>query len=175
MTKNRRLVKSKITAKDDKVNNNDVDDSKKGIISSRVKKTGSKKVARAVNWRSIRTRLSPDQLLMGLDTLSKKQMLAVNNMGFGSILQLKTDSLPAKLSHFVVDKFNRKDMVIKLNAGNIEVNENVVSGLLGLKNSGIVIECQKNEKKKEEHKEQKEEQNVKKVQKNKGYKGRHGG
>ncbi|MFS7939225.1 hypothetical protein Hanom_Chr05g00449171 [Helianthus anomalus] len=56
-------------------------------------------------------------------------------MGFGSILKLITDSLLAKLSHFVVDKFNRKDM-----------------------NSGNVIECKKKEKKKEEHREQKDEQ-----------------
>ncbi|KAJ0598190.1 hypothetical protein HanOQP8_Chr04g0161751 [Helianthus annuus] len=93
-------------------------------------------------------------------------------MGFGSILKLKTDSLPTKMSHFVVDKFSFKDMVIKLNVGNIEVNEIVISGLLGLRNSGAVIEYKKKEKKKdkknEEQKEQKDEQKGKKKDKNSG-------
>ncbi|KAF5805323.1 hypothetical protein HanRHA438_Chr05g0217481 [Helianthus annuus] len=67
-------------------------------------------------------------------------------MGFGSILNLKTDSLPSKLSHFVVDKFRGKEMVIKLDAGNIKVDED--GGLLGLKNSGVVLNYQRKEKKK---------------------------
>ncbi|KAJ0932684.1 hypothetical protein HanPSC8_Chr04g0176481 [Helianthus annuus] len=93
-------------------------------------------------------------------------------MGFGSILKLKTDSLPTKMSHFVVDKFSVKDMVIKLNVGHIEVNEIVISGLLGLRNSGAVIEYKKKEKKKdkknEEQKQQKDEQKGKKKDKNSG-------
>ncbi|KAF5811579.1 hypothetical protein HanRHA438_Chr04g0192801 [Helianthus annuus] len=120
---------------------------------------------RVANWRSIRTRLSPHQLLVGLNTLSKQQLVAIKNMGFGSILKLKTDSLPAKMSHFVVDKFSGKDMVIKLNVGNIEVNEIVISGLLGLRNSGAVIEYKKKDKKNEE---QKDEQKGKKKDKNSG-------
>ncbi|MFS7994710.1 hypothetical protein Hanom_Chr12g01109251 [Helianthus anomalus] len=93
-------------------------------------------------------------------------MVEIKNMWFDSILKLKTDSLPAKMSHFVIDKFSIKDMVIKLNVGNIEVNEIVISGLLGLRNSGAVIEYKKKEKKKdkkkEEQKEQKDEQQDKK-------------
>ncbi|MFS7936311.1 hypothetical protein Hanom_Chr05g00414071 [Helianthus anomalus] len=61
-----------------------------------------------------------------------------------------TDSLPSKLSHFVVDKFRGKKMVIKikLDVGNIKVDEDVISGLLGLKNSGVVLNYQRKEKKK---------------------------
>ncbi|MFS7921242.1 hypothetical protein Hanom_Chr03g00234471 [Helianthus anomalus] len=61
-------------------------------------------------------------------------------MGFGIILNLKTDSLPSKLSHFMVDKFRGKEMVIKLDVGNIKLDDDVISGLLGLKNSRVVFE-----------------------------------
>ncbi|MFS7986094.1 hypothetical protein Hanom_Chr11g01006351 [Helianthus anomalus] len=43
-------------------------------------------------------------------------------------------------------------MVIKLDAGNIKVEEDVISGLLGLKNSGVVLNCQRKEKEKEKEK-----------------------
>ncbi|KAF5813627.1 hypothetical protein HanXRQr2_Chr03g0100841 [Helianthus annuus] len=144
-----------------------------GIISPGVKKlatkTVRKRVIRAVNWRSIWTRLSPHQLLMGLDALSENQKVIVKDVGFGSILKLKTDNLPSKLSHFVVDKFSEKEMVIKLNSGNKKVDEDVISGLLGLRNSGVVLNCQRKEKKKdkktydgkkEKQKEQKGEKQV---------------
>ncbi|MFS7952695.1 hypothetical protein Hanom_Chr07g00609971 [Helianthus anomalus] len=42
-------------------------------------------------------------------------------MGFSSILKLKTDCLPAKMSHFVVDKFSGKDMAIKLNVETLKL------------------------------------------------------
>ncbi|KAJ0615015.1 hypothetical protein HanIR_Chr02g0069161 [Helianthus annuus] len=136
--------------------------SNKEVVSPKVKKTVSKKVMRVSNWQSIRTRISPHQLLVGLNTFSKQQLVAIKNMGFGSIMKLKTDSLPAKMSHFVVDNFSGKDMAIKLTVGNIEVNETVISELLGLRNSGAVIEYKKKEKKKdkenEEQKEHKDEQ-----------------
>ncbi|KAF5798294.1 hypothetical protein HanXRQr2_Chr07g0291191 [Helianthus annuus] len=128
---------------------------------------------RVSNWQSIRTRISPHQLLVGLNTFSKQQLVAIKNMGFGSIMKLKTDSLPAKMSHFVVDNFSRKDMAIKLTVGNIEVNETVISELLGLRNSGAVIEYKKKEKKKdkenEEQKEHKDEQKGKNNDKNSGF------
>ncbi|KAJ0692411.1 hypothetical protein HanPI659440_Chr15g0585651 [Helianthus annuus] len=113
-----------------------------------VKRTECKKIGRNVNWRSIRTRLSPHQMLMGLDAMSKKQKVAVKKIGLGSILNLKTGSLPSKLSHFVVDNFRGKEMVIKLDASNIKVDEDVISGLLGLKNSGVVLNHKRKEKKK---------------------------
>ncbi|MFS7985696.1 hypothetical protein Hanom_Chr11g01001611 [Helianthus anomalus] len=171
-TKNKRIVKSRSSVKDIKDDNNDGDGSKKEVVSSIVNKKGSKKVTRASNWRSIRTRVSPHQLLVGLNTLSKQQLVAIKTMGFGSILKLKIDSLPAKMSHFVVDKFSGKDMAIKFNVGNIEVNETVISELLGLRNSGAVIEYKKKEKEKdkenEEQKEHKDKQKGKKNDKNNG-------
>ncbi|MFS7997652.1 hypothetical protein Hanom_Chr12g01144341 [Helianthus anomalus] len=53
-----------------------------------------------------------------------------------------------KTGTFVIDRFNQRDMVIKLNVGNIEVNKNVVSGLLGLRNGGVVLNYQGKESKK---------------------------
>ncbi|KAJ0780071.1 hypothetical protein HanPI659440_Chr06g0233511 [Helianthus annuus] len=85
-------------------------------------------------------------MLMELDAMSKKQKVVVKKMGFGGILNFKTDSLPSNLSYFVVDKFRGKEMVIKLDVGNIKVDEDVISGLLGLKNSGVVLNCQRKEK-----------------------------
>ncbi|KAJ0808704.1 hypothetical protein HanPI659440_Chr01g0006301 [Helianthus annuus] len=84
----------------------------------------------------------------GVNAMSNKQKQTVQNMGFGSILKIKTDSIPGRLAHFVVDHFNQRDMVIKLSVGNIEVNENVVSGLLGLRNGGVVLNYQRKESKK---------------------------
>ncbi|MFS8008273.1 hypothetical protein Hanom_Chr14g01270741 [Helianthus anomalus] len=64
-------------------------------------------------------------------------------MGFESLLKIKTDSITGRLTHFVVARFNERDMVIKLSVGNIEVNENVVSGLLGLRNGRVVLNYQR--------------------------------
>ncbi|MFS7928523.1 hypothetical protein Hanom_Chr04g00321771 [Helianthus anomalus] len=104
-----------------------------------------KKIVKEVKWRSTRTRLSPHQLLMGINRSSKKQNEAIKNMGLGSILQLRMDSLPSKLAHYVGDNFDGKIMVINLKEGNKEVNEMVVSGLLGIRNSGVVLSDQKKE------------------------------
>ncbi|MFS7962879.1 hypothetical protein Hanom_Chr08g00731701 [Helianthus anomalus] len=109
-------------------------------------------------------------------------------MGFGSILKIKTDSIPGRLAHFVVDRFSERDMVIKLSVGNIEVNKNVVSGLLGLRNCGVELNYQrkeskkgrskdktkKNEKNEETNKHDKEEEvdNDKETKKGKKKKGR---
>ncbi|MFS8009077.1 hypothetical protein Hanom_Chr14g01280291 [Helianthus anomalus] len=121
--------------------------------------------------------------------MSNKQKQTVQNMGFGSILKIKTDSIPGRLAHFVVDKFNQRDMVIKLSVGNIEVNENVVSGLLGLRNGGVVLNYQRKESKKgrskdktkkgekneetKKHNEEKQVNIVKGIKKGKKRKGTH--
>ncbi|MFS8019789.1 hypothetical protein Hanom_Chr15g01407801 [Helianthus anomalus] len=65
-TKNTRIVKSRKQVKDTKDDNNDSE-----VVSPKVKKTVSKKVTRVSNWQSIRTRISPHQLLVGLNTFSK--------------------------------------------------------------------------------------------------------
>ncbi|MFS7975975.1 hypothetical protein Hanom_Chr10g00887011 [Helianthus anomalus] len=80
-TKNKRIVKSRRSAKDIKVDNNDGGGSKKEVVSTIVNNTGSKKVTRVSDWRSIRTRISPHQLLVGLNTLSKQQLVAIKKYG----------------------------------------------------------------------------------------------
>ncbi|KAJ0796720.1 hypothetical protein HanPI659440_Chr04g0165561 [Helianthus annuus] len=78
--------------------------------------------------------------------LSKAQRETVVNMGFGRILTINADSIPSKLAYFIMDSFDESTMEIKMQNGNINVNETEVSNLLGLKNVGIVLDDKEKKK-----------------------------
>lgn len=52
---------------------------------------------------------------------------------------MKIDSIPSKLAFYVVENFDTEKMVIRIPAGEILVNEDSVSQILGLKNEGLDI------------------------------------
>ncbi|KAI3810216.1 hypothetical protein L1987_19827 [Smallanthus sonchifolius] len=93
------------------------------------KKSKSKKMTDEKNVKS-------EGRVKGLDILSKKQRDAVRSMGFGKLLSLKVDGIPAKLGHYVVDKFDPERMEINLGNVQINVDNESVHQLLGIPNGG---------------------------------------
>ncbi|KAI3797586.1 hypothetical protein L1987_32845 [Smallanthus sonchifolius] len=58
-------------------------------------------------------------------------------MGFARLLRFKMDGIPAKLAHYVVDKFNPEKMKIKVPCGSIKIDSEVIYQLLGLPKGGV--------------------------------------
>ncbi|KAK9055357.1 hypothetical protein SSX86_026440 [Deinandra increscens subsp. villosa] len=86
----------------------------------------------------LRPRACPTKLVEIMKKLSNKQIQTVKAMGFGKVLKLQLDRIPAKLGHFVVDKFDPTNMVIDLGEDKkIVVNEDAIHKLLGLPNVGL--------------------------------------
>ncbi|CAH1435277.1 unnamed protein product [Lactuca virosa] len=56
-------------------------------------------------FQRLSTRISPNSLYLAMKCLSKSQREMVRDMGFGSFLGMKIDTLPGKLAYFVVDSF----------------------------------------------------------------------
>lgn len=71
--------------------------------------------------------------------LKTHQANCLKKIGFESLLGMKIDSIPSKLAFYVVDNFDTEKMVIRVPAGEIPVNEDSVSQILGLKNEGLDI------------------------------------
>ncbi|KAK9050849.1 hypothetical protein SSX86_030181 [Deinandra increscens subsp. villosa] len=95
----------------------------------------------------LRPRAVPNQLIEAIGALSKKQREAVKNIGFGKILTLKVDKIPAKLGHFVVDNFDQEIMAIDMGDDKkIEVDDDVVHQLLGVPNAGVELQIEKTTK-----------------------------
>ncbi|KAD4585530.1 hypothetical protein E3N88_23131 [Mikania micrantha] len=90
-----------------------------------------------VEWFSIVNRCSPKQLVKGLGILKPKQRKAVEDMGFGKLLQFKVNGIPLKIGHYVVDKLDVSTMQILGRQGPVEVNQDAVFRLLGIPNRGI--------------------------------------
>ncbi|KAI3805158.1 hypothetical protein L1987_27271 [Smallanthus sonchifolius] len=53
-------------------------------------------------------------------------------MGFATLLRFKMDRIPAKLAHYVVDKFNPEEMEIRVPCGAIKIDSEVIHQLLEL-------------------------------------------
>ena len=57
---------------------------------------------------SLQTRTSLKLLHTAIHSLSKAQIVCVKEMGFGGLLNMKTDGVPAKLGYYVVNSLTRK-------------------------------------------------------------------
>ncbi|KAI3742332.1 hypothetical protein L1987_60012 [Smallanthus sonchifolius] len=58
-------------------------------------------------------------------------------MGFARLLRFKMDGIPAKLAPYVVDKFNLKEMEIRVSCGTIKIDSELIHQLHGLPKCGV--------------------------------------
>ncbi|KAK9049454.1 hypothetical protein SSX86_031576 [Deinandra increscens subsp. villosa] len=110
------------------------------------KKTAHDEVNKAppkTTWLSIDTRMSPKKLYETINILTKSQRAEVRKLRLGHLLKLRMDEIPKKLAHFVVDIFDPKDMVIDLGETKLHINADAVVKVLGLPNSGVLLESSK--------------------------------
>lgn len=67
-----------------------------------------------------------------VNSMNHNQKECVRSLGFGSLIDMKTQSILAKLCYFVVDSFDPLEMVIKTEVSNILVTREDVNRVLGL-------------------------------------------
>ncbi|GJQ89477.1 hypothetical protein Tco_0000616 [Tanacetum coccineum] len=66
------------------------------------------------------------------DNLSLAQMKDIIDIGFGSLIGMATEEIPAKIAHFVVDKFDADLMTLKLTNAVIPITPELVYKVLGV-------------------------------------------
>ncbi|KAL8226548.1 hypothetical protein R6Q57_016380 [Mikania cordata] len=91
-------------------------------------------------FRSLRLRNPPKPFYSALKCLSILQKKKVIDMGFGSFLEFSCAGIPAKLGHFVVDKFHAKSMKLKLENGDIKITPELIHHICGIPCGGISVE-----------------------------------
>ena len=109
------------------------------LVHEKKKRKKGQRQKRKTNWFGLRPRTTPRQLSLALQILSKKQRVAVRRMGFGKILSMVVDGIPAKLGHFVVDSFKPELMAIDLGSVKVEVDCESLHQLLGVPYGGIAL------------------------------------
>ncbi|CAI9260640.1 unnamed protein product [Lactuca saligna] len=82
--------------------------------------------------KSLYSRVSLHSIYGVVKSMNHKQKECVRSLGFGSLIDMKTQSIPAKLCYFVVDSFDPLEMVIKTEVSNILVTREDVNRVLGL-------------------------------------------
>ncbi|KAI7737021.1 hypothetical protein M8C21_017953, partial [Ambrosia artemisiifolia] len=88
-------------------------------------------------WLGIRTRSSPTWLTRCIKILSDEQRLAMKDLGFGRLLNLKMDGIPAKLGHYVVDNFDPGSLEKTLSYATLAIDVEVVHKILGTPIGGV--------------------------------------
>lgn len=92
----------------------------------------------------ISSRTTPAQLLQVIKKLNKDQVQAVKDIGFGSLLEMKINMIPARLGHYVVDNFDDNELTINTENSEIKVTAEMISELLGIPSGGKKISKIKN-------------------------------
>ncbi|CAI9259225.1 unnamed protein product [Lactuca saligna] len=82
--------------------------------------------------KSLYSRVSLHSIYGVVKSMNHKQKECVRSLGFGSLIDMKTQSIPTKLCYFVVDLFDPLEMVIKTEVSNILVTREDVNRVLGL-------------------------------------------
>ncbi|KAL4568117.1 hypothetical protein LXL04_023718 [Taraxacum kok-saghyz] len=88
-------------------------------------------------FKLLKSRMSPNSMYLAVKNLSGEQRPVVRSMGFGAILDIQLDSLPGKLSYYIVDNFCPTTCCILTDAGEIKITHMAVHKLLGLPKSGM--------------------------------------
>ncbi|CAI9294873.1 unnamed protein product [Lactuca saligna] len=100
-------------------------------------------------FQRLSTHMSPNSLYLAMKSLSKSQREMVRDMGFGSFLGMKIDTLPGKLAYFVVDSFTTGSCSIRVRSGEVAITNETVQAMFGLSNKGLdfntLDECDKND------------------------------
>jgi hypothetical protein len=115
---------------------------RKGSV-GRVQKKGGRKLAvtksKIIKLPTIKPRTVPLKLVETVKLMSKAQKESVRKMGFGKMLSMKVDGVPAKLGYFLVEKLNTEKMVIDLGEIKISVDEDSIHKLLGVPRTGVKL------------------------------------
>ncbi|KAJ9541227.1 hypothetical protein OSB04_027733 [Centaurea solstitialis] len=104
-------------------------------------KKSNKKQRVMCEGRTLSIRTSPKNLMIVMRTLRPLQRKWVEEIGLESILHLHVDTIPSKLAFGIVNAFDSEQMLIRTSNGDIEVNNESVSRILGLKNEGLDIKA----------------------------------
>lgn len=104
-----------------------------------LKKT--KEINNGKDFNSLYTRVSPHSLFGAVNSMNENQKKFIKKVGFGPILDMKTQSVPMKLAFFVIDSFDPDQMVIKTPNANIPVTREAVHHVLGLPLGVEQISC----------------------------------
>ncbi|KVH93344.1 hypothetical protein Ccrd_004590 [Cynara cardunculus var. scolymus] len=101
------------------------------VKSTRKKKSGT--------MQTIRVRTTPRPLCVAIQSLNDYQKRAVEDMGFGGILKMRTYYIPSKLAFYLVDKLDTCTMELRLGQGTIKLNTKIVHDMLGTPIGGVDI------------------------------------
>lgn len=82
--------------------------------------------------KALYARASVNSIYGVVKSMNDIQKDCVRRIGFGSLFDMKTQSIPTKLCYYVVDSFDHAEMVIKSECGNIPVTREDVNRVLGL-------------------------------------------
>ncbi|GKC21705.1 hypothetical protein Tco_1023855 [Tanacetum coccineum] len=85
------------------------------------------------------TRTNPKALYNAIVTLKLIQKACLVRIGFANVLEFKCDGIPSKMGFYVVDNFSQHNMEIKLNERSIEITQESISEMLGIRNEGVDI------------------------------------
>ncbi|GKE22237.1 hypothetical protein Tco_1433749 [Tanacetum coccineum] len=85
------------------------------------------------------TRTSPKALYNAIVTLKLIQKAWLARIGFADVLEFKCDGIPSKMGFYVVDNFIQHKMEIKLNERSIEITQESIGEMLGIRNEGVDI------------------------------------
>ncbi|GJW60564.1 hypothetical protein Tco_0109899 [Tanacetum coccineum] len=85
------------------------------------------------------TRTSPKALYNVIMTLKPIQKAWLARIGFADVLEFKCDGIPSKMGFYVVDNFSQHKMEIKLNERSIEITQESIGEMLGIRNEGVDI------------------------------------
>nr|GEZ85047.1 major facilitator superfamily domain, general substrate transporter [Tanacetum cinerariifolium] len=85
------------------------------------------------------TRTSPKALYNAIVTLKPSSKGCLARIGFADVLEFKCDGIPSKMGFYVVDNFSQHNMEIKLNKRSIEITQELIGEMLGIRNKGVDI------------------------------------
>nr|GEZ33267.1 hypothetical protein [Tanacetum cinerariifolium] len=85
------------------------------------------------------TRNSPKALYNAIVTLKPIQKAWLARIGFANVLEFKCDGIPSKMGFYVVDNFSQHNMEIKLKERSIEITQESIGEMLGIRNNGVDI------------------------------------
>ncbi|GKC55050.1 hypothetical protein Tco_1077795, partial [Tanacetum coccineum] len=85
------------------------------------------------------TRTSPKALYNAIVTLKPIQKAWLARIGFADVLEFKCDGIPSKMGFYVVDNFSQHTMEIKLNERSIEITQESIGEMLGIRNEDVDI------------------------------------
>ncbi|CAH9053472.1 unnamed protein product [Cuscuta europaea] len=93
----------------------------------------------------LQTRSSPRLLVRAIKAMNNAQKKAVQEIGFGGLLNLEISQLPSKMAFWVVENFNPRNCTLRLQEGhNVHISDEDVARVFGLPMGATQIVPQEN-------------------------------